>query len=162
MCSSDLSVQTLIEKWPVGIYANFVRISEQMAVSEIGQTNIPLLSVSIWSGADGPTRGLFHWLSALIALPVIAYAGRPFFDSARMALSHRRTNMDVPISIGVTLATASDAVATLVTKGLVVKQRAEGDARARQGGLAQGFAVVGGKVTGHRHRHAVVDEVMVC
>jgi phage-related protein len=27
------SVQTLIEKWPVGIYANFVRISEQMAVS---------------------------------------------------------------------------------------------------------------------------------
>jgi DNA-binding MarR family transcriptional regulator len=38
---------------------------------------------------------------------------------------------DLARGLGVTLATASDAVATLVTKGLVVKQRAEGDARAR-------------------------------
>ena len=27
------SVQTLIEKWPVGIYASFVRITEQMVLS---------------------------------------------------------------------------------------------------------------------------------
>ena len=27
------SVQTLVEKWPVGIYASFVRIAEQMVVS---------------------------------------------------------------------------------------------------------------------------------
>ena len=27
------SVQALIEKWPVGIYASFVRIAEQMVVS---------------------------------------------------------------------------------------------------------------------------------
>ena len=27
------SVQALVEKWPVGIYASFVRISEQMVVS---------------------------------------------------------------------------------------------------------------------------------
>ncbi len=39
--------------------------------------NIMLLSVSVWSGAGGVTRELFHWLSALIALPVVAYAGRP-------------------------------------------------------------------------------------
>ena len=51
--------------------------------------NVMLLSVSIWSGAEGPTRDLFHWLSALIALPVIAYSGRPFFASAWMALSHK-------------------------------------------------------------------------
>ena len=42
----------------------------------------------------------------LIALPVVAYSGRPFFASAAMALRYRRTNMDVPISIGVLLATA--------------------------------------------------------
>ncbi|MEO1046467.1 MAG: heavy metal translocating P-type ATPase [Pseudomonadota bacterium] len=76
-----------------------------LAVAGFGMMNIMLLSVSIWSGADGETRALFHWLSALIAIPVIAYAGRPFFASAMMALSHRRTNMDVPISIGILLAT---------------------------------------------------------
>ena len=77
-----------------------------LGVAGFGMMNIMLLSVSIWSGAEGATRELFHWLSALIALPVIAYSGRPFFASAIMALKHGRTNMDVPISIGVVLATA--------------------------------------------------------
>ncbi|MFN5819431.1 MAG: HAD-IC family P-type ATPase, partial [Novosphingobium sp.] len=44
-------------------------------------------------------------LSAMIGVPAIAYAGRPFFTSAWSALKKRSTNMDVPISIGVTLAT---------------------------------------------------------
>ena len=76
-----------------------------LAVAGFGMMNIMLLSVSVWSGAGGVTRDLFHWLSAIIALPVVAYAGRPFFASAAMALRYRRTNMDVPISIGVLLAT---------------------------------------------------------
>jgi Cu2+-exporting ATPase len=66
--------------------------------------NVMLLSVS--GRARGATRDLFHWLSALIGVPAIVYAGRPFFASAWSALRRGRTNMDVPISIGVTLATA--------------------------------------------------------
>jgi len=89
------------------------RLTRALGVAGFGMMNIMLLSVSIWSGADGPTRDLFHWLSALIALPVIAYAGRPFFASAWMALSHRRTNMDVPISIGVILATCLSLYETI-------------------------------------------------
>ncbi|MEL6877757.1 MAG: heavy metal translocating P-type ATPase, partial [Pseudomonadota bacterium] len=81
------------------------RLIRALGVAGFGMMNIMLLSVSVWAGAQGATRELFHWLSALIALPVIAYSGRPFFASALMALRYRRTNMDVPISIGVLLAT---------------------------------------------------------
>lgn len=81
------------------------RLLRALAVAGFGMMNIMLLSVSIWSGATGVTKDLFHWLSALIAIPVILYSGRPFFASAAMALRYWRTNMDVPISIGIILAT---------------------------------------------------------
>ena len=88
-------------------------LAKALGVAGFGMMNIMLLSVSVWSGADGLTRDLFHWLSAIIALPVIAYAGRPFFKSAWSALKRRTTNMDVPISIGVLLTTAMSLYETI-------------------------------------------------
>lgn len=84
-----------------------------LAVAAFACMNVMLLSVSVWSGADGSTRDLFHWLSALIGVPAILYAGQPFFRSAWSALKRGRTNMDVPISIGVTLATGLSCYETL-------------------------------------------------
>ncbi len=77
-----------------------------LAVAGFAAGNIMLFSVSVWSGANEATRDLFHWISAIIALPAIAYAGQPFFRSAWRAVRVGRTNMDVPITIGVILATA--------------------------------------------------------
>jgi len=80
------------------------------AVAGFAAMNVMLLSISVWAGnvSDMPqeTRDLFHWLSALIALPAAAYAGQPFFKSAWRAVRSRQLNMDVPITVGVTLALA--------------------------------------------------------
>jgi Cu2+-exporting ATPase len=75
-----------------------------IAVAGFGAANIMLLSVAVWSGADGQTRETFHLISALIAIPVVSYAGQPFFKSAASVLKKGRTNMDVPISLGVIFA----------------------------------------------------------
>jgi Cu2+-exporting ATPase len=86
-----------------------------LAVATFASMNVMLLSVSVWSGADGSTRDLFHWLSALIAIPSVLYAGTPFYRSAWAALRHFRTNMDVPISIGVLIATGLSFYETLTS-----------------------------------------------
>jgi len=92
------------------------RLLAAMAVAGFAAGNIMLLSVSVWAGAFtdmGPaTRDLFHWISALIAIPAVAYAGQPFFRSAWAALSHRSLNMDVPISLAVLLAVGVSIYAT--------------------------------------------------
>ncbi len=84
-----------------------------LAVAGFAASNIMLLSVSVWSGAAPETRDLFHWISGAIALPALVYSGRIFFRSAWQALRHGRTNMDVPISIGVLLAFGLSVYETL-------------------------------------------------
>lgn len=88
-----------------------------LGVAAFAAMNVMMLSVPVWSGnvtdMIPEQRDFFHWLSALIALPAAAYSGQPFFISAFRALRARRTNMDVPISIGIVLALAMSVVETL-------------------------------------------------
>lgn len=76
----------------------------RLGVAGFAMMNIMLLSVAVWSGAEAATRDLFHWISAAIALPTLAFAGQPFFASAYAALKARRLGMDVPISLALILA----------------------------------------------------------
>jgi Cu2+-exporting ATPase len=129
-------------------------LMRSLAVAGFSAGNVMLISVGIWAGQGGAldhigpaTMALLHWVSALIALPAIAYAGRPFFASALAALRRRRTNMDVPISVGVLLVTGMsltetinsgdhtyfDSAVTLLfflLVGRVLDHRARGQARA--------------------------------
>ena len=122
-----------------------------LAVAGFAAGNVMMNSVAVWAGFDqgmGPaTRSLLYWVSALIAMPAVAYAGMPFFRSAATALLAGRTNMDVPVSLGVLLVTATslwvtvqggrhtyfDSVVTLLfflLIGRVLDHRARGQARA--------------------------------
>ena len=81
-----------------------------LGIAGFAAGNVMLLSIGEWAGAMsdmGPaTRSLLHWVTALLSLPAIVLAGRPFFASAFAVLRRGRTNMDVPISLGVGLVAA--------------------------------------------------------
>ncbi len=89
----------------------------RLAVAGFAAANVMLLSVSVWAagatGMEPATRSLFHWLSALIALPAVAYAGQPFFRSAAQALKGLRLNMDVPISLAILLSAGMSLFQTM-------------------------------------------------
>ena len=79
-----------------------------LGVAGFAMGNIMLLSVGLWV-TDGQVMGLatrefMHILSGLIAVPTVLFSGRPFFRSAIAALRNGSTNMDVPISLAITLA----------------------------------------------------------
>lgn len=78
----------------------------RLAVAGFAMMNVMMLSVAIWAGAQESARDLFHWVSAAIALPAIAFSAQPFFISAWQMLKVRRLNMDVPISLAILLASA--------------------------------------------------------
>jgi Cu2+-exporting ATPase len=108
--------------------ADLSALIRALAVAAFSSMNIMMLSGSVWAGADGPTRDLLHWICAGLTLPALLYSGRVFYQSAWAALRARRTNMDVPITVGIFLAFALslydtifsgervyyDAVATLI------------------------------------------------
>jgi Cu2+-exporting ATPase len=90
--------------------AEMRRLLTCLAVAGFAATNVMLLSIAVWSGnvtdITPETRDFFHAVSALIALPAIAIAGRPFFVNALRTLRGGSITVDLPIAVGVTLATA--------------------------------------------------------
>jgi Cu2+-exporting ATPase len=95
--------------------AEEMRLLKALGVAGFAAGNVMMLSVAVWAGVDmGPaTKDLLHWVSALIGLPCIFYAGLPFYRSAWQALRGGRLNMDVPIAVGVTMTAAMSVSETL-------------------------------------------------
>ncbi|MGB1077409.1 MAG: copper-translocating P-type ATPase, partial [Bdellovibrionales bacterium] len=88
-----------------------------LGVAGFATGNLMLLSVGLWTTTSETmglvTREFLHWLSAIIAIPTILFSGRPFFRSAFAVLKQRKTNMDVPISLAIILATSMSLFETV-------------------------------------------------
>ena len=114
----------------------------RLAVAGFAAMNVMLLSVSVWAGAEDATRDMFHWISAAIALPAIAFSGVPFFRNAWGALRHGRLNMDVPITLAIAL-----AVVTSLWETALSGEHAYFDAA-----IALTFFLLAGRYLDHRTR----------
>ena len=84
---------------------------------------VMILAVALYagtfSGIEDEFRILFHGLSLALTLPVLGYSAKPFFTSALRDLRRRRAGMDVPVSLGLTIAFGGSVWATLSGVGEV-------------------------------------------
>ncbi len=120
------------------------KLLTRLAVAGFAMMNVMLFSVAVWSGATEATRVLFHWLSALIAVPTLIYSAQIFFGSAWRALRVGRLNMDVPISLAIILAA-----------GLSVYETAQGSEQVYfDAALSLTFFLLIGRYLDHRTRIA--------
>ncbi len=161
----------------------------RVAVAGFAAMNIMLISIAVWSGTasdmEPSLAGAFRWLSALIALPTVVYAGQPFFGSAMGALRGGRLNMDVPISLAVLLATGMSLYQTMLGNEQVyfdaavallfflligrfldesLRVRARGEAQnllSLQGGIATVLAADGSRCQVAAHALRPGDRVLV-
>ena len=116
----------------------------RLGVAGFAMMNVMLLSVAVWSGAEDTTRDLFHWISAAIAIPAAMFSAQPFFKSAWAALSARRVNMDVPISLAILLALGMS----------VYETSASGEHAYFDAALSLTFFLLAGRVLDQRMRKA--------
>jgi len=114
----------------------------RLAVAGFAMMNVMLLSVSVWSGAEAATRDMFHWISAVITLPAIAFAGMPFYRNAWGALRQGQLNMDVPITLAIVLALVTSLWETMLSGAHAYFDAA----------LALTFFLLAGRYLDHRTR----------
>ena len=80
---------------------------KRLLVAGLGMMQVSSFAFAFYVAGDGlePTvRQFLRLVSMLVALPVLLYAGRPFFAGALRGLRHRRPGMDLPVALALALA----------------------------------------------------------
>jgi Cu2+-exporting ATPase len=72
-----------------------------------------------YSGMASPYYVFFRWLSFAVAIPVLFFSARPFFQTAVAGLRARVVHIDLPVAIALAITFASSALNTVRGNGPV-------------------------------------------
>lgn len=77
----------------------------RLAVAGLGAMQVMMLAVAMYAGdyygMDEQLRTFMRWVSLLLTLPVVMYAGSTFFKTAWRDLQRRHLSMEVPVSLAI-------------------------------------------------------------
>lgn len=95
----------------------------RVAIAGLGMMQVMSYALAIYIGAvqdlDAQTEQFFHVVSLIVALPICAYAGWPFYSGAWRYLRNRRLGMDVPVAAAMLIALTASVINTLRGSGEV-------------------------------------------
>ena len=93
-----------------------------LGISALFGMQVMLLSIALYASDGGAGMNpafeqLFRWLAMTLTVPVLVWPGRAFFTGAAAAIRGRRLTMDVPVALGLSIAFAGSAFATITGSG---------------------------------------------
>jgi len=95
----------------------------KLGVAAAGAMNLMFLHGALYageaSGMASPYETFFRWVSLGIALPVLAFSARPFFQTAYAGLKSRFVHIDLPVAIGIAVTFAASAANVIRGSGPV-------------------------------------------
>ena len=99
------------------------RYLKRLAVSGILTMQVMMLAFGLYfgefTGIEKSHEGYLRWISLLLTLPVLLYAGKPFTVSAWRSIKARQMNMDVPVSLALWYTYLASSYATVFHTGEV-------------------------------------------
>jgi len=95
---------------------------KRLLVAALGMMQVMTYALAIYIGEfkdlTPEHRTFFHWVSGLVATPVVLYSAMPFFQSAYKNLKAKQLGMNLPVSIAILVAYFS-SVYSLIFDGNV-------------------------------------------
>jgi Cu2+-exporting ATPase len=94
------------------------RVEDRAALARLGVAaacamNLMFLNGALYageySGMASPYSTFFRWLSLTVAVPVVLFAARPFFQTALAGLRTRLVHIDLPVAIALAITFAASA-----------------------------------------------------
>lgn len=93
----------------------------RLGIAAIGTMQAMMFSIGLYfgdySGMAIEHRNFLRTVAMIVSVPVVFYAGKPFFVSALSAIKARQVNMDVPVSIALLLTFLASAWAVFSQAG---------------------------------------------
>lgn len=92
----------------------------RLGVAGLGSMQVGMCAIALYMpDIDAHWRDWLRWASLILSLPIVLYAGAPFFRGAWRGLRARHAGMDLPVALAIGLAFGASLWATLRGTGEV-------------------------------------------
>jgi len=93
----------------------------RIGISGVLGMQIMMIAVALYFGrAAGMAENyerFFEWISMLLVLPVVFYCAQPFFEGAWHGVKYGQATIDIPVTLGISIAFLASSLATVTGRG---------------------------------------------
>jgi Cu2+-exporting ATPase len=93
----------------------------RIGISGVLGMQIMMIAVALYfgrtSGIAENFERFFEWISMLLVLPVVIYCAHPFYTGAWRGIRFRQATIDIPVTLGLSIAFLASTVATVSGSG---------------------------------------------